>query len=484
VRRPPTVPDRLSFGRKFGFTAGDYACNLYWQSLSIFLLFYYTDVVGLSAATAGAIYMVASIFDGAIDPFMGAIADRTRTRLGRYRPYLLFGGPPLGLAFCLLYWKPPLSGWALAAAVLVAHLVFRVAYTTLSIPYTALNARITSSTSERSTIAGFRMVFATLAGLTIAYSTQPMVKSFGGADPARGFLLAAAVFAATATAIFPLVFAFTREPPATAAEASEARLSLADCWRASLRNRAFWLVMVGMTLGSMGYTTLGKSLLYYFKYVVNDETGARYGASWVWRLAKLLHATDSQVALSLNAALGLVAIPAWVFYTRLVGKRGAWLTATAWGLVGLAGFALLGASTPAAAITFYLFMQVSTLGIAFSFWSMLPDTVEYGQRVTGLRAEAFLFGLGQFCLKAALGLGAGLFGQALGLVGYHANVAQTPATLAGMKAIIVIIPAVGLVGSALAMLGYPMGRGAHERIVEDLVARGAVGLEPQEVGIE
>ncbi len=101
MRQPRAIPDQLSFGRKFGFTMGDYACNLYWQSLSIFLLFYYTDVVGLSAATAGAIYMIASIFDGAIDPFMGAIADRTRSRCkALHRPHILFGGIPLGLAFC------------------------------------------------------------------------------------------------------------------------------------------------------------------------------------------------------------------------------------------------------------------------------------------------------------------------------------------------------------------------------------------------
>jgi GPH family glycoside/pentoside/hexuronide:cation symporter len=463
VPRASSIPDKLSFGRKAGFTVGDYACNLYWQSLSIFLLFYYTDVVGLSAAVAGSIYMVASIFDGAIDPFMGALADRTRTRWGRYRPYVLLGAVPLGLAFCLLYYKPPLVGAALAIAILAVHLVFRIAYTTLSIPYTALNARITSSTSERSTIAGFRMVFATLAGLTVAFATQPLVSAFGAGDAAKGFFWTAACFALAATAIFPLVFAFTREPAAQA-ESSLALRPL-DYWRSVGRNRAFWMVMAGVTLGVMSSTTLGKSLLYYFKYVLHDEAGARY-------------------ALSLNAALGLAAIPAWVFYTRFVGKRAAWLTAAAWGLVGLAGFATLGAATPLQATIFFMFMQVSSLGVSFTFWSMLPDTVEYGQWMTSLRAEAFIFGLGQFFLKAALGLGAGLFGMALGGVGYHPNVPQTAATLAGMKAIIVIIPGVGLTGSALVMLAYPMGLGAHEKIVDDLMARGAAGLEPAELSVE
>lgn len=457
------VPDQLSLARKVGFTVGDYACNLYWQSVSIYLLFYYTDAVGLSAAVAGSIYMVASIFDGAIDPFMGAVADRTRTRFGRYRPYILFGGVPLALAFGLLYFKPPFSGAALVVAVLAAHLVFRVCYTTLSIPYTALNARITSSTSERSTIAGFRMIFATLAGLTVSFLTQPMVGRFGHGNDARGFFVAAAVFALVATLIFPVVFLATREP--ALASDHQPSLRMSHYWRSVAGNRAFWLVMVGITFSVMSSTTLGKALLYYFKYYLHDEPGARY-------------------ALSLNAALGLVAIPAWVAYTKLVGKRAAWLTAAGWGLVGLTGFLFLDAASPVRATIFFMFMQVASLGISLTFWSMLPDTVEYGEWRTQVRAESFIFGLGQFFLKAALGLGAGLFGAALGAVGYHPNVAQTPETLHGMRLIIVALPAIGLIGSGAAMLGYPIRPGVHETIVEELARRGAAPIEPAVVAGE
>jgi len=452
--------DQLSLSRKLSFTVGDYACNLYWQSVSIYLLFYYTDVVGLSAATAGLIYMIASIFDGAIDPFMGALADRTRTRLGRYRPYLLFGGVPLGLAFCLLYYKPPLTGLALAAAVLGAHLVFRAAYTVLSIPYTALNARITNSTSERSTIAAFRMIFATLAGLTVSFGTQPLVKTLGGGHDATGFFRLAAVLALAATAIFPIVFLTTREPVVDADGAPPLRN--VDYWRAVSRNRAFWAVMAGIIFGVMCSTTLGKAVLYYFKYYLHDEAGARY-------------------ALSINALAGFAAIPGWLFYTRFVGKRAAWLTAVVWGLAGLAGFAILGAPTPLTATAFFMFMQVGSLGVSYTFWSVLPDTVEYGEWRTSLRAESFIFGLGQFFLKAALGLGAGLFGAALGAVGYHPDVPQTAATLHGMRIIIVLLPAVGLIGSGLAMLAYPIRKGVHERIVDELAARAAARLEPSEV---
>jgi GPH family glycoside/pentoside/hexuronide:cation symporter len=449
-------PDRLSFARKLGFTVGDYACNLYWQSLSIFLLFFYTDAVGLPAATAGLIYMVASIWDGMIDPVIGALADRTRSRWGRYRPYVLLAAVPLALAFCLLYFHPPLKGWGLGVWLLAAHMIFRTAYAVLSIPYTSLNARITSSTSERSTLAGMRMIFATLAGFTIAFCTQPLVGMLGGGDASRGFLLTAAVFGLVATAIFPIVFFSTQEPVGAGDE--DPPLKLADYWRAVRANRAFWVVMAGIITAVICSTALGKSVLYYFKYYLQDEAASR-------------------MALSIPALAGLVVIPAWLLATRIVGKRNAWFLATGWGLVGLAAFALVDVRDPGLMIGFLLYMSVCSLGLALTFWSMLPDTVEYGEWTSGLRAESFVFGLGQFFLKVAMGLGAGLFGLALDLVGYVPNVAQTPQTLQGMKTIMVVMPAVGLALGALAMLFHPLKRGVHESIVEQLAERRAAAPE-------
>ncbi|MDZ4370417.1 MAG: glycoside-pentoside-hexuronide (GPH):cation symporter [Phenylobacterium sp.] len=447
----PPPGHRLSVARKSAFTSGDFACNLYWQSVSLYLLFFYTDVVGLSAATAGLIYMVASIFDGMTDPVMGAIADRTRTKHGRYRPYVLWGGVPLGLAFILLYYKPPLEGVALVAWILLAHLIFRLAYTALSIPYTSLNARITDSSAERSTLAGFRMIFATLAGLTIAASTQPLATTLGGGDMAWGYTLTAAIYATVATLIFPFVYLTTREP-VDAPEAAPPPLQMSEYWSAVRRNRAFWAVMAAICTTVICSTALGKSVLYYFKYYLDDEGAGR-------------------IALSLNAASGLLIIPAWIFASKFISKRTTWFVCVVWGLSCLSAFALIDVRSPALMMAFLLLVQVSSLGAAMTFWSMLPDTVEYGEWKTGMRAESFIFGLGQFFLKVALGLGAGIFGLSLDFAGFHPNVQQTPETLAGLKTIMVALPMAGLVLGGIAMLLYPLKRGVHETIVEQLAAR-------------
>jgi len=443
------VPDQLSLARKLGFTVGDFACNLYWQSLSIFLLFFYTDVVGLSASTAGIIYMVASIWDGAIDPVMGAIADRTRSRFGRYRPYLLFGAVPLALCFSLLYYNPPLSGAALVAWLLATHIIFRTSYTVLSIPFTSLNARITSSSDERATLAGLRMIFATLAGLTIAATTQPLVAKLGGAMD-QGFFATAALFGVIATLIFPLVFLAVREPQFDVAERSPARM--VDYWAAIRANRAFWVVMITVTCAVVCATATTKSLLYYFKYYLHDEASSR-------------------LALSVVAASGLVTIPVWMLLTKFIGKRQSWFAGTILGLLGLGFFALTDIRSSAAMIGFFVYMQFGILGLMMTFWSMLPDTVEYGEWRSGVRAESFIFGLGQFFLKVALGLGAGVFGVALDMVGYVPNVQQSESTLAGLKHIMVVLPAAGLALGFIAMLFYPLKRGVHEGIVQQLAAR-------------
>jgi GPH family glycoside/pentoside/hexuronide:cation symporter len=458
---PARLPHRLSFARKVGFTFGDYACNLYWQSVSIFLLFFYTDAVGLSAGVAGLIYMIASIVDALLDPVMGSIADRTRTRRGRYRPYILFGCAPLGLCFVLLYLRPPLAGVLLAAWMMATHIIFRVAYTALSIPYTSLNARLTDSSDERSTLAGLRMVFGVLAALTIAYFTYPLVASLGRGDAARGFTWAAAVFALLATAIFPLVYLVTREP----AEATQTppKIDLIANWRALAGNRAFWVLVAAACVAFACSTALGKSVLYYFKYYLRDEADARY-------------------ALSAMSAAGLIAIPGWVLATKLIGKRNAWFAATGWGLVMLVVFAAVDIRNPVAMIAWLAAINIASLGASFTFWSMLPDTVEYGQWRGGARTESFIFGLGQFFLKAALGLGAGLFGVLLDFAGYVPNAVQTPETLAGLKLIMLALPAAGLAGAALVMMLYPLRKGDHESIVEQLAARAAA--EPAALNLD
>ena len=450
LKSEPAVP-RLRFGHILTFAAGDFGFNLYWQSLSLYLLFFYTDSVGLTAAAAGLIYMVASIWDGLVDPVVGVLAGRTRSRWGRYRPYLLFGAPPLALAFTLLYFRPPLAGTMLVAAMLGAHLLFRSLYAVVNVPYAALTARITQRADERATISGLRMLFSTVAGAIVALSTQPIARAVTGrVDNPAGFTAAAGVFAVVATLVLVFVFATSREQATT--DRSAPVLGLAESWRGIAGNRAFWTLVLGGGFMIACSTALGKSVLYYFKYALHDEAAAR-------------------TALTLSGMSGLVIVPSWMFAARWLGKRALWLLSCAIYAAGLLGFALVKVSHPWIMDVFLVYMQIGLLGLAFAYWGLLPDVVEYGEWRTGVRAEGLVFGLALLFQKIALGLGAGLFGLALGAVGYHANQVQSPQTLQGMKMIMIVLPLLGVCICAAAMSFNPLRRGVHEGIVADLVAR-------------
>src|SRR5258708_32180624 len=157
---------------------------------------------------------------------------------------------------------------------MATHIIFRLAYTGLNIPYTALNARLTDNSDERSTMAGLRMAFGVLAALTIAFFTTPLVTALGHGNVASGFTWAAAVFALLATAIFPLVYLCTREPPETQTDA--APMDLAASWRAVARNRAFWVLVLAACVAFACTTALGKAVLYYFKYYLRDAGARRF----------------------------------------------------------------------------------------------------------------------------------------------------------------------------------------------------------------
>lgn len=446
----PVHASDLNLNEILGFTVGDFGCNLFWQSISLYMLFFYTDAVGLTASAAGLIYMVASIWDGITNPIMGVIAERTHSRWGKYRPYILFGSPFLCASFVLAYYRPPWSGAYLIAFLLISHMALRTGYAVVSIPYTSLSARLTSNSKTRTTIAGFRMIFAMFAGIVVGYFTQPIVNRVGAGDAAYGFEAAAAVFAAIALVVFPIVFLSTEEPAEQPGHAT--KIAAGEYWRTLRSNRAFWIVMIEVTCVVGCMTAFNKSILYYFKYYLTDPAAAHW-------------------ALTCDSAAGLVILPAWMLVERYLGKRNAWFLGSILGLVGLTFFATTEIRSPVAMVCFTVSMQIPLLGLGMTFWSMLPDTVEYGEYVTGIRAEALVFGLGQFVLKVALGLGAGGLGVALSYVGFRPDVSQSIGALNGIRAIMYVFPLVLLSIGFIAMFFYPLGRGAHEKIVLELEGR-------------
>src|SRR6476619_1512723 len=186
------------------FAFGDFAFNLFWQSIMLFLLFYYTDALGLPIGVAATTYMVASIWDGIANFAAGILVDRKHDRF-RYGPLLVVGAVPLGLTFVLTYLPPIVSGGWAVASVFVAHLLFRTAYAAVNVPYLAMTARVSADPGDRAFVAGMRMLFGTAAAVTVALSTAPVGRWLTGSSAAQAYFGAAILFALVGAAILAMV---------------------------------------------------------------------------------------------------------------------------------------------------------------------------------------------------------------------------------------------------------------------------------------
>jgi GPH family glycoside/pentoside/hexuronide:cation symporter len=433
--RADGTPARPSKPRLLLFAFGDFAFNLFWQSAMLFLLFYYTDAIELGPAVAGTIYVIASVWDGIANFLAGIIVDRRQGSL-RFGLLLAAGALPLSFTFVLAYLPPALPGLVGAAVVLGGQLLFRTAYAATNVPYLAMTARVSPDTGDRAFVAGTRMLCGTAAAVLVAATTVRMGKWLTGSAGPGAFLGAAVVFAVVGAAILVLVGVTYREraqperPPPGNLEAALASLG---------RNRAFVALNAAMMLAIIAMTVLGKSVLYYFKYLLDD-------------------ADAGQLALAEMGLVSGIAIPLWMLLERLIGLRALWLLATGLGIAGLLGFAAVDVRTVTAMQIFLVGMQVTAVGLYFAFWAMLPNTIEYGERETGLHVEGTVFGVAALMQRIAIGVATAILGWSYWSAGYVANIRQSRATLDAIRMTIALVPLVFLILSFAAMLMNPLGQ--------------------------
>jgi GPH family glycoside/pentoside/hexuronide:cation symporter len=425
--------------------------NLYWQGVSLYLFYFYTDVLGMPNAMAGMIYAIGSLWDAVTDPAMGYVAERTRTRWGRYRPYLLFTPIPLGLSYLLIFWHPgDVSLSTMAVLALTGQFIFRLLFTMASTPYSSLMARMTQNADDRAGMAGARMLFAYAGGFTVVILAGAMLEAVE--DDRTAFMMVALVSGVLATAVFWLCFAICREPEEGANERPAP--SLKDSFASMRANFPFLIVLASILLMVCGTTIIGKTILYFFEYRMGDRNAG------------------SQ-ALMAFAAVGLLVIPFWTFVTLKTSKRFVWLAGSAVSAVALLTLLFNPAHSNEMVIANYIFISFGFGAFAVTFWGMLPDTVEYGEWKSGARVEATIFGLVTFAQKAAVALSAVVLGFLLDVIGYQAGEVQSAETLSGLTLIIVFVPLAGIVASVAFMLFYPLSPQRHGEIVADLNDRKA-----------
>jgi GPH family glycoside/pentoside/hexuronide:cation symporter len=449
----PTPPQRadapLRWTEKVGYGMGDMGFNFYWANISAFLLIFYTDTMGLPAAAVGTMILLTKVVDAVTDPLMGAIADRTRSRWGKFRPYLLFAALPMAASGVLAYTTPDLGQGGRLVWAYVTFGLMMLMYTVISIPYSALSGVITADSQQRTTLISFRFI-AAFAGTTLVnYATLDMVRWFGNGDDAQGWQRTMLVYGIAAAALFAIVFATTRErvqplpQPRTPVLQDIADLLRNPPWRVLFALALIIMITIVMRAGAG---------VYYFKYYVGrpDLTG--------WFLGSY----------SVALAVGAAATP---LLTRLCDKRRLmmWLMAVV-GVLSCAMFFI-----PREAI-WALFAINLLIGLALGpksplAFSMYADTADYTEWKTGRRATAMTFSAATFSQKLGGALASACIAWMLAGMGYVANQAQSDASQLGIVLLLTVIPGAVAFLAAWTMRFYPLDDAALLRIQQELAAR-------------
>ena len=440
---------KLPWREKISYGVADLGFNFYWANIATFLMIFYTDVFGISAAAAAGMMFTVKIINAFTDPMIGAIADRTNSRFGKFRPYLLWIALPLAGAGVLTYTTPDLTENGKIAWAYGTYLFMMVCYTCINIPYNALSGVMSNDPQERSTINGLRFIFAFTGSTLVTYFTPDLVKYLGQGDERLGWQLTMAVWGVAASIIFVLTFLNTRERIQPIAEEQNAVMQdIKD-----LTQNKPWVILFFLALIIMITITLrSSSAAYYFKYVVGQPDllktfipaymiAAAIGAALTPVMTKFLDKKTLMIIL-----MSATAILSSAFF--FVPKDQIQLM---YALQIAIGF-VLGPKSPLA-------------------FSMYADTADYNEWRTGRRATAMTFAAATFSQKLGTALAAAVIGSVFTALGYVANTAQSTASQTGIVMLMSFIPAAFALAAVVIMFFYNLDNKALIKIQTDLAAR-------------
>lgn len=438
----------LKVKEKIAYGLGDTASNIIFQTVMMFLLIFYTDVVGLSPAAVGTLFLVVRVFDAITDPLMGSLADRTRTRWGQFRPYLLWLAIPFGLISVLAFTTPDLSDSNKLIYAFVTYTLLMMVYTAINIPYCALGGVLTASPSERVSVQSYRFVFAMLGGVIVASCTLPLVDWFGSGDSAKGYQLTMTAMSLFGVVLFLLCFLGTKERiSAPKAQKANFWVEIKHLWQ---NDQARILCITGIFLltGQVLKFTLA---VYYVKYFLLREdlitafmttgmVGSMLGCALAQVLAKKICKIKAYIGLQIIAAI-----------------------------ICILSYFIAADQIIMAFIAFFLwkfFLDMATPLL----WAKMADAIDYGQWKTGVRITGMVYSTIIFFIKLGVALGGALAGWALAYYGYQADVEQTEATKSGILLSFTLYPAIGSLLVAVVMKWYILDDKKVEQIQSELNA--------------
>ncbi len=460
------MDNKVTLREKVGYGFGDAASSMFWKIFSFYLAIFYTDVFGISAVAAGTMLLVTRIWDTAIDPVMGVIGDRTNTKWGKFRPYLLWVAIPFGLIGVLLFTTPSFGATGKLIYAYVTYTLMMMAYTAINVPYASLLGVMTPDPNVRTTLASYRMVFAFGGSLLVVAIYQPLVDFFKTTTSVNtAYQLAMVVIGLVAVLFFFFTFAWTKE---RVKPSKTQQNSLKDDFKNLLQNVP-WFILLGAGVMTLIFNSVRDGVaMYYFKYYIIDDTAVA--------LSKMTF-TFSTLYFLLGQAFNMFGVIMAKPISEKIGKRNTFMYAM-FGAAILSSLFLF--CTKENVVLVYLLQAMTSFcaGIIFPLlWSMYADTADYSEWKTGRRATGLVFSASSMSQKLGWTLGGSLTLWLLGIFGFQANVEQSPETITGIKYMLSIIPAFGALISGVFIYFYKLDEKTLKTIEVDLEQRRKAELE-------
>jgi GPH family glycoside/pentoside/hexuronide:cation symporter len=455
---------KLSIREKIGYSLGDTASNLFFQTFILFLLYFYTDVFGITAKTAVTMFLVARIWDAVNDPIMGMLADRTNTRWGKFRPYLIWGVIPFGVLGVLTFTTPDLGMNGKILYAYVTYILLTMAYTLINVPYSALMAVITPDSEERTVISSFRFVAAFVGQFIVQYAILKLVSVFGDGNEAKGWQLAMTVMAALAVVLYFITFSTTRERVLPIKEQKTPfRQDLID-----LVTNTPWVLMAITTIFQLMYNVMRNgNIMYYFKYYVLDQQLVLFGRAYQFSYLDLTTAFMlSGTAMTILGAIFTIK------FSRRFDKPKTYAGSLGITAIFTALYYLLGPKDLVPMFAMNLVISFAIGIVSVLQWAIYTDTTYYSEWKTGRRASGLLMSASLFALKLGIALGSALLAFILDKYGFEPNVQQAEETLTGIRLVMSIYPAIiAFIGVIIIWFFYPLTNKKLAEIEEELAAR-------------
>lgn len=444
-----TQAAKLSLKEKLGYGLGDTASHFVWDMVGFWILIFYTDTFGISAAAAGTIMLIARFWDMISDPLMGILADRTKTRWGKFRPYILWMALPYSILAVLTFTTPSFNDAGKIIWAGTTYFLLMTVFTAINLPYSSLGAVMTSDSYERAGLNSYRFIFAFAGQLIVSGTALTLAKFFGNGNDAKGYQITLVLFSVISFILFMITFSSTKErirPP------KEQQDSLKKDFKNLLKNKP-WLILffVGI-ISFVMFAIQNLSIAYYFKYYIGKAENVQ------------LFNVIGTIAL-------IVTIPFSKSLAKRFGKKNVFLASS---LISGFFFVLLYLPGEKDIVSVYIINILAKMSYAPAvplLWTMLADTADYSEWKTGRRSTGLVFSAATFAQKAGWGIGGALAGWLLVLFKFVPNVEQTDLALTGIKLMISVIPGILYMSCAIFLFFYDIDKKTCEIMQKDLDER-------------